>query len=63
MLEDGKVAELVPFDQPEEIARVVESYIRQPSKFEAMSRASISRYRQTFTRELHLDRLIPYILN
>jgi len=63
MLEEGKVSEMIPFDQPEQIAHVIESYIRQPGKFEAMSQASIDRYRETFTRELHLERLIPSILD
>ena len=62
MVEEGRVAELVPFDRPEEIARVIESYIRNPVEFEAMSRASIDRYRQAFTKEQHLDRLIPLVL-
>ena len=62
MVEEGKVAELISFDQPEEIARAIESYIRNPDKFEAMSRASIDRYHKTFTREQHLNKLIPLIL-
>ena len=63
MVEEGRVAELTPFDQPEEMARVIESYIRDPSKFEAMSQASIDRYRRAFTRERHIRRLIPLILD
>ena len=62
MVEEGKVAELILFDQPEKIARAIESYIRNPDEFEAMSRASIDRYRKTFTREQHLKKLIPLIL-
>ena len=63
MLEGGKAGELIPFDRPEEVARVIASYIQDPRKFESMSRASIGRYREAFTREVHLDRLISYILN
>ena len=63
MVEGGRVAELTPFDRPGEIARVIQSHARDPSKFEAMSRASIGRYRKTFTREQHLDRLVPLILD
>ena len=63
MLEEGKVPDMIPFDQPEQIVRVIESYIRQPEKFEAMSQASIDRYRETFTREMHVERLIPSILD
>ena len=63
MVENGRVAELTPFDEPGEMARVIESYVRNPAKFEAMSRASIDRYRRAFTRERHLDRLIPTILD
>ena len=62
MVEEGEAAELIPFDRPEEIARVIEFYIRDPDEFYAMSRASINRYRETFTREQHLNRLIPLIL-
>ena len=63
MLEQGKAGELIPFDRPDEIARVVESYIQEPRRFEAMSRASIERYRQVFTRKAHLQRLISCILS
>ena len=63
MLERGKAGELIPFDRPDEIARVIESYIKEPRKYEAMSRASINRYRQVFTRKAHLQRLISCILS
>ena len=62
MVEEGRAAHLIPFDQPEGIARVIESYTREPARFNAMSRASIDRYRQAFTKERHLDRLIPLVL-
>ena len=62
MVEEGRAADLIPFDQPGEIARVIESYTRDPARFDAMSRASIDRYRQAFTREQHLGRLIPLVL-
>ena len=63
MLEQGKAGHLIPFDRPDEIARVIESYIQEPQEFEAMSRVSIERYRQVFTREAHLNRLISSILS
>ena len=62
MVEEGAVAELIRFDQPEEIARAIQSYIQDPDKYEAMSRASINRYHKTFTRKQHLNKLIPLIL-
>lgn len=62
MVEEGAVAELIRFDQPAEIARAIQSYIQDPDKYETMSRASINRYRKTFTRAQHLDKLIPLIL-
>ena len=62
MVEEGRVGELIPFEEPERVAQAVESYIRNPAKFEAMSRASIERYRGAFTREQHLARLIPLVL-
>ena len=62
MVEEGRVGELIAFDKPDEMARAIASYILAPGRFEAMSRASIERYRQAFTREQHLDRLIPVVL-
>ncbi|MCY3737496.1 MAG: glycosyltransferase family 4 protein [Gemmatimonadaceae bacterium] len=62
MVEGGRFGELVPFDQPHQFSRVIESYVMDPARFEAMSRASIDRYLTTFTREQHLKRLIPLIL-
>lgn len=63
MLEQGKAGELIPFGRPDEIARVIESYIKEPLKYQAMSRASMERYREVFTREAHLDSLISSILS
>ena len=62
MVDGDRSAELIPFDQPKQIARVIESHIRSPGKFHAMSQASITRYRKAFTRKQHLDKLIPYVL-
>ncbi len=62
MVEEGKSAELIAFDQPGEIVGAIESHLHDPGKFAAMSRASIERYRQTFTRKQHLDRLLPFII-
>ena len=61
MVKGGRIAELTSLDQPGEIADAVESHLRDPGKFAAMSRASIKRYRKTFTREQHLDRLVPLV--
>ena len=61
MVEGEGIAELVPFDEPMEIAKVVESHIRNPVKFLKMSRSSMTRYRSTFTREQHLNRLTSLI--
>lgn len=63
MLEGGQAGALIPFDRPEEIARAIESYLQDPGAFEAMSRASINRYREAFTREVHIDKVISYLLN
>ena len=62
MVEEGRAGELIPFDEPDEVAAVIASYIQTPDRFDAMSRASIERYRQAFTRKQHLDRLIPLVL-
>lgn len=63
MIAGGEAGELVPFGHPENIAVVIESYLQEPLKYEAMSRASIDRYHDEFTREVHLDRLISCILS
>ena len=62
MIEDGRAGELIPFERPAEMAGVIASYVRDPDRFEAMSRTSIDRYRQAFTREQHLAKLIPLVL-
>ena len=63
MIEGGKAGELVPFGHPEDIAHVIESYLQDPQKYVAMSRASIDRYHDAFTREVHLERLVSCIVS
>ena len=63
MVAESDAGELISFDRTEEIANVVESHINNPHKFEEKSQASIARYRGSFTREQHLDRLVPLILD
>ena len=62
MVKNGKVAELISSDRPGETAQAIVSYVHDPGDFERMSSASIDRYRQAFTRDQHLDRLIPLVL-
>ena len=62
MLNGGEAGEFVPFERPDEIARIVESYIREPDRFAAKSQTAIERYQQAFTREVHLKRLSSAIL-
>ena len=62
MIQGGRVAELIASDQPGEAAQVVVRYLQDPGRFERMSLASMDRYRQAFTRNQHLDRLIRLVL-
>ena len=41
---------------------VIQSHVNDPGRFEAMSQAAIARYRQAFTKEEHLSKLISLVL-
>ena len=62
MIAGNESGEFVSFDRPDEMANVVESHINNPGQFDAMSEASVARYRDSFSKEQHLGRLIPLIV-
>jgi glycosyltransferase involved in cell wall biosynthesis len=47
---------------PQAIADAVERLWREPTLYEQFSQYAIQHYQQNFTREAHLNRLIPVIL-
>jgi glycosyltransferase involved in cell wall biosynthesis len=59
---DGWNGYLLPEKLPQAIADAVEKLWRDPALYEQFSQNAIQHYRQNFTREAHLNRLIPVIL-
>lgn len=59
---DGYNGLLLEQKSPQEIAAAVERVWRDPPLYEQFSRQAVSHFRQHFTREAHLNRLIPAIL-
>ncbi len=58
----GKTGEFVPYGQPESIAKVISDIVREPARYEEMSRSAIQHFQDNFTRERHLERIIPLLL-
>jgi glycosyltransferase involved in cell wall biosynthesis len=61
MVRDGETGALVPYGEPAAIADAVERIVREPGRFEAMSRAAVARYRERFTRRAHLRTILPHL--
>lgn len=59
---DGRNGFLLDQKSPEAIVDAVEKLWRDPSLYEQFSHHAIKHYQQHFTREAHLNRLIPVIL-
>lgn len=59
---DGRNGFLLKEKSPQAIAAAVEKLWQNPALYEQFSRNAIQHYRQNFTREAHLNRLIPVIL-
>jgi glycosyltransferase involved in cell wall biosynthesis len=59
---DGSNGLLLNEKSPEAIADAVEKMWRDPALYERFSQNAIDHYQQNFTREAHLNRLIPVIL-
>ncbi|HEV7591169.1 MAG TPA: glycosyltransferase family 4 protein [Longimicrobium sp.] len=58
LVDDGVTGVLVPYGSPEAIAAAVEGLVRDPGRYEAMSRAALERFQARFTRARHLERLV-----
>jgi glycosyltransferase involved in cell wall biosynthesis len=58
LVDDGVTGVLVPYGTPEVIAAAVEGLVRDPVRYEAMSRAALHRFQARFTRARHLERLV-----
>lgn len=62
MVVDGATGFLVPFGEPEAIAERIGALIGDPARFAAMSRATVDLYERGFTRQAHLNTLLPHLL-
>lgn len=62
-VDDGQTGFLVDGKSPQQIADCVESLYRNPDLYRDMSNKSNDKYRREFTRETHLSKLIPIIIN
>jgi len=56
-----KTGIIVPFQDPESIANSIERYVRLPDRYHELSRQSILRFQKFFTREAHLNKIIPLL--
>jgi glycosyltransferase involved in cell wall biosynthesis len=59
---DGRNGFLLEEKSPQAIADAVEKLWRDPMLYQQFSQHAVQHYRQNFTREAHLNRLIPVIL-
>jgi glycosyltransferase involved in cell wall biosynthesis len=58
---EGVTGRLVPYGQPAAIAQAIADLVAHPRSYRDMSRAAIERYRQRFTREAYLARIMPLL--
>lgn len=58
---NGETGFLIPYGHPEAIAEVVRLLVKDPAKYQAMSRAARDRFDTYFTREAHLDRMLEIL--
>lgn len=61
MVRDGVTGRLVPVGDPSAIAEAIHELVREPSRYEEMSRAAREHFRRNFTRQAHLDRLLGFL--
>lgn len=54
---------LIPSQRPTAIADAIERLVMNPGLYEAMSKNALTRFQELFTREAHLNRIIPILLN
>lgn len=63
MILDGVNGFFVRFGHPEDIALAVKGLVEKPDKFGEMSSHAIRIYKERFTREAHLNSIIPVIID
>ena len=61
MVVHEKTGFLVPYGQPKVIARVIADTTANPEMYSKMSKATLEHFQKHFTREAHLDRIIPIL--
>lgn len=61
MVVHGKTGFLVPYGRPQAIARVIADTIVNSEMYSKMSKASTEHFQRYFTREAHLNRIIPIL--
>lgn len=61
MVVHEKTGFLVPYGQPNAIARVITETTANPEMYSKMSKAALEHFQKHFTREAHLNRIIPIL--
>ncbi len=61
MVVEGRNGSFVEYQKPRQIADAVGAISRDPDRFHQMSSFSLEHFKQHFTREAHLNRIIPLI--
>ena len=61
MVIDGVTGIMVEPGRPNQIAAAIRQTVAHPDCYETMSQAAVDRYRQLFTKQRHLDTIIPLL--
>jgi glycosyltransferase involved in cell wall biosynthesis len=61
LVADGVTGRLVPYGQPAAIAQAIADLVADSRRYRDMSRATIARYQQRFTRDAYLARIVPLL--
>lgn len=61
MVEHEKTGLLVPYGQPKAIAQAIAETTANPEMYSKMSKATLEHFQKHFTREAHLNRIIPIL--
>jgi glycosyltransferase involved in cell wall biosynthesis len=60
---DGKTGYFVSYGCPVEIAENIYKLVKNPSKYTEISRSAITHFKENFTREAHLNKIISFLIN
>ena len=58
---DGVTGRLIEYGRPDQIADAIRRIAMNPSEYASMSKAATERYRKMFTKQRHLDTIIPIL--